>query len=100
MSYGLHNAAQTFQGFMDDILRGLDFCFAYLDDILVFSRSLKDHERHLRAIFGRLQMYGILINLRSACSEHPRSPSSITECPLRDPDHWRIEWPSFRTAPS
>jgi hypothetical protein len=62
MSFGLRNAAQTFQRFMDDILRELDFCFAYVDDILVFSRPLEDHEQHLRAIFGRLQMYGILIN--------------------------------------
>jgi hypothetical protein len=61
-SFGLRNAAQTFQRFMGDILRGLDFCFAYLDDILVFFRSLEDHERHVRAIFGRLQTYGILIN--------------------------------------
>jgi hypothetical protein len=53
--FGLCNAAQTFKCFMDDILRGLEFCFAYLDDILFFSRSLEDHERHLRAIFGRLQ---------------------------------------------
>jgi hypothetical protein len=30
-SFGLRNAAQTFQRFMDDILRGLDFCLAYLD---------------------------------------------------------------------
>jgi hypothetical protein len=44
MSFGLRNAAQTFQRLMDDILRGLDFCFAYLDDILVFSRSLEEHE--------------------------------------------------------
>jgi hypothetical protein len=62
MSFGLRDAAQTFQRFMDDILRGLDFCFAYADDILVFSRSHEDHERHLRTIFGRLQTYGILIN--------------------------------------
>jgi hypothetical protein len=47
---------------MDDILRGLDFCFAYLDDILVFSRSLEEHEPHLRALFDQLQMYEILIN--------------------------------------
>jgi hypothetical protein len=33
--FGLRNAAQTFQRFMDAILRGLDFCFAYVDDILV-----------------------------------------------------------------
>jgi hypothetical protein len=62
MSFVLRNAAQTFQRFMDGILRGLDFCFANVDDILVFSRSLEDHERHLRAIFSRLQTYGILIN--------------------------------------
>jgi cleavage and polyadenylation specificity factor subunit 1 len=55
-------AAQTFQRFMDDILRGLDFHAPYQDDILVFFLSLKDHERHLRAIFGRIQMYRILIN--------------------------------------
>jgi hypothetical protein len=61
MSFGLRNAAQTFQRFMDDILRGLDFCFPYVDDILVFSRSLEDQKRNLRAI-GRLQTYGILIN--------------------------------------
>jgi hypothetical protein len=32
MSFGLRTAAQTFQRFMDDVLRGLDCCFAYLDD--------------------------------------------------------------------
>jgi hypothetical protein len=47
---------------MDDILRGLDFCFAYLDDILVFSRSLEEHEKHLRTLFDQLKRYGILIN--------------------------------------
>jgi cleavage and polyadenylation specificity factor subunit 1 len=62
MSSGLRNAAQTFQRFMDGVLRGFDFCFAYLDDILVFSRSLEEHEQHLRALFAQLQRYGIIIN--------------------------------------
>jgi hypothetical protein len=55
MSFGLRSAAQTFQSFMDDILRGLDFCFAYLDDILVFSRSLEEHEQHLRVLSNQPQ---------------------------------------------
>jgi hypothetical protein len=55
MSFGLRNAAQTFLRFMDEVLKGLDFCFSNLDDILVFSRSLVGHERHLRSLFGRLQ---------------------------------------------
>jgi hypothetical protein len=61
MAFGLRNAAQTSQRFMD-ILRDLDFCFAYLDDILVFSRSPEEHEHHLRKLFLELQAYGILIN--------------------------------------
>jgi hypothetical protein len=60
LSFGLRNAAHTFQRFMDGVLRGFDFCFAYLDDILVFSRSLEEHEQHLRALFTQLQRYGII----------------------------------------
>jgi hypothetical protein len=62
MSFGLSNAAHTFQRFMDETLRGLDFCFGHLDDILVFSRSFEEHEQHLRALFDQLQRYVILIN--------------------------------------
>jgi hypothetical protein len=62
MSFGLRNAAQTFQRFMDEILKNLEFCFGYLDDILVFSRSPKEHEQHLRTLFTQLQNYGILLN--------------------------------------
>jgi hypothetical protein len=85
MSFGLRNAAQTFQRFMDDILRGLDFCFAYLDDILVFSRSIEDQERHLQAIFGRLQMYGILINPVKCVIRASEVIFLGYRCPLRIP---------------
>jgi hypothetical protein len=47
---------------MDDILRRLNFYFAYLDVVLVFSRSLEEHETHLRNFFDQIQRYGILIN--------------------------------------
>jgi hypothetical protein len=57
MFFGLRNAGQTFQR-----LGELDSWLAYLDDILVFSWSLEDHEQHLRTLFDRLQKRGILIN--------------------------------------
>ena len=47
---------------MDEILKDLDFCFAYLDDILVFSHSPQDHHQHLRTLFTKLRSYGILLN--------------------------------------
>ena len=62
MPFGLRNAAQTFQRFIDEVTRGLPFVFAYLDDILVASPDPQTHERHLRAIFQRLHDYGIVIN--------------------------------------
>ena len=32
MLFGLRNAAQTFQCFMDQVLHGLDFCYVYIDE--------------------------------------------------------------------
>ena len=40
MTFGLHNAAQPVQRFMDE---GLDFCYAYIDDIFVASASPEEH---------------------------------------------------------
>jgi hypothetical protein len=35
---------------------------AYLDVILVFSRSLEAYEQHVQVLFDRLQRYGVLIH--------------------------------------
>lgn len=62
MTFGLRNAAQTFQRFIDEALRGLDFCYGYLDDILIFSETEEQHLGHLRQLFQRLTDYGVLVN--------------------------------------
>ena len=62
MPFGLSNAAQTFQRFIDTALRGLDFCYAYLDDILVTSQDEAEHREHLKRLFARLDEYGMLVN--------------------------------------
>ena len=63
MPFGLKNAAQAFQRLMDTTLRGLDFVFVYLDDILVASKSKQEHLDHLRQVLERLQTAGLTINL-------------------------------------
>ena len=35
MQFGLRNAAQSFQRFMDNVYRGLNFVFVYIDDVLI-----------------------------------------------------------------
>lgn len=62
MPLGLRNAAQAFQRFIDTVLRGFTFPFAYIDDILVFSKTREKHEDHLRQLFTRLQEFGIALN--------------------------------------
>lgn len=71
MPFGLRNAAQTFQRFIDQVLRGLTFCFAYLDDILVASTSDVEHEAHLSQLFQRLKSHGIVINAEKCCFGQP-----------------------------
>lgn len=62
MTFGLRNAGQTFQRFVDEMTRGLDFVYTYLDDFLIFSRDKETHTEHLRQIFTRLQEFGMVIN--------------------------------------
>nr|VZI36150.1 unnamed protein product [Spirometra erinaceieuropaei] len=62
MPFGLRNATQTFQRFIDQVLRGLDFVYAYIDDLLVASSDAAEHQIHLRQLFERLDSFGIVIN--------------------------------------
>ena len=62
MPFGLKNAAQAFQRLMDGILRGVDFSFVYLDDILVASPDEKTHMDHLRQVFQLLDHHGLMVN--------------------------------------
>jgi len=62
MPFGLRNAAQTFQRFMDEVTRGLDFCYCYIDDILIFSRTPEEHKVHLEILLQRLSNYGVVLN--------------------------------------
>ena len=62
MPFGLRNAAQTFQRFMDQVLRGLPFAYDYIDNILVASATEEEHLEHLREVCCCLDANGIVIN--------------------------------------
>ena len=63
MPFGLRNAGQTFQRFIDRVLHGLPFCFVYMDDLLVASADEQEHLKHLRIVFERLEEHGLVISL-------------------------------------
>lgn len=62
MCFGLCNAAQTFQRFMHEVLRDLNFAFPYLDDLLIASHNMEEHRQHLRMVFERLRDHGLVVN--------------------------------------
>ncbi|GBG72695.1 hypothetical protein CBR_g12263 [Chara braunii] len=63
--FGLTNAPATSQRAMNDIFRDTleQYVLVYLDDILVFSRTLEEHLRHLRYILDRLRRHGFYAKL-------------------------------------
>ncbi|GFW62266.1 hypothetical protein TNCV_4421531 [Trichonephila clavipes] len=62
MSFGLSNAAATFQRFIHHVLRGMDFCVPYFDDVLVASEDENQHLSHLKQVFQRFEEYGVVLN--------------------------------------
>ena len=59
MSFGLTYAPSTFMRLMNHVLRHYigKFVVIYFDDILVYSRSLEDHESHLREVLSTSMVY-------------------------------------------
>ena len=65
MPFGLANAPATFQSYIDRALHGLldDFVIVYLDDILIYSEEIGQHENHVRATLARLRDSGLFVKL-------------------------------------
>ncbi|BHF81697.1 hypothetical protein SprV_0802483000 [Sparganum proliferum] len=62
MPFGLRNASQTFQRFVDKLFRALPFVYAYIDDLLVASSTAEEHMEHQATVFDRLQQFGVVLN--------------------------------------
>ena len=63
MPFGLKNAPGIFQRFMDIVLRGCyGWAAPYIDDVVVFSGSGRDHVGHLTKVFEALRDHGLTLN--------------------------------------
>ena len=106
MPFGLTNALRTFMRLMNEVLKELlgKFVIVYLDDILIFSKTLKDHMMHIRKVFEKLREEKLLINLKK-CSFVKKKLVYLgfvisAEGLKMDPEKVRaiLEWPTPRSV--
>ena len=53
--FGLPQAPAYFQNFMNKVLNGLHFTFAYLVDVVIFSKIAEQHLKHIQIVLTRLR---------------------------------------------
>ncbi|XP_046143423.1 uncharacterized protein LOC123988229 [Osmia bicornis bicornis] len=61
MPFGLKNAPPTFQRVMNRVTSGLENVLVFIDDMIVFSSSLREHEIKVKKLFDRLREYGLTL---------------------------------------
>ena len=67
LPFGAKPAPGIFQRIMDTLLSKFDFAIAYLDDIIIASKSMEEHRNHLHLVFAAISEYEFKIKLEK-CS--------------------------------
>jgi hypothetical protein len=62
MPFGLTNAPSEFQKRMEDIFRPLPYVLVYIDDLLVFSRDVNEHKKHLEEFYSFVFKHGLVLS--------------------------------------
>ena len=72
MPFGLQNAPATFQRAVDIILSGVKWktALVYLDDVIVYSRTVTEHMAHVREILQLLHTAGMSLKLAKCAFFH------------------------------
>ncbi|ASA40120.1 ORF3 [Dioscorea bacilliform virus] len=73
MPFGLKNAPAIFQRKMDNCFKGTEkFIAVYIDDILVFSETEKEHKEHLQTMLSICKKNGLILSptkMKIGCPE-------------------------------
>jgi hypothetical protein len=65
MLFGLYNTPATFQAYINEVMRGIlnKYCVVYLNNILIYSQTEEEHERHVNKVLSRLSRANLYAKL-------------------------------------
>ena len=63
MPFGMKNSASTFQRLMNYIIQGIPGCTVYVDDVVIYSQTWKEHLSQLHQLFKALRKANLVVNL-------------------------------------
>ncbi len=63
LAFGLKNALAKFQQVMDKMIIGLSFVRCYIDDMIIFSLTPRDHMQHLHEVFDQLKEHNFKLHI-------------------------------------
>jgi hypothetical protein len=65
MHFGLKNTPSEFQNIMNDIFNPFShFIVVYIDDILIFSKSIEKHWKHLNSFLDTIKHCGLVVSTK------------------------------------
>ena len=69
MPFGATNTPAQFMHSMNDVLRDFmdTFVMVFLDDILVYSKSIEEHAKYLRSVLEKLRQYQLFAKAPKCC---------------------------------
>lgn len=81
LPFGLTNSPPTFQRMMNDVLKDYidKFALVYLDDILIFSKSIEEHSKHLHLVMEKLRSNKLFVN-NTKCSFFKKEVEFLGYC--------------------
>ena len=108
--FGLAHAPAYFQELMTGILKDFNFTIAYLDNIIIFSKTPQEHLLHIRMVFKKLKSANLSMK-KSKCSffskeiqylGHILSASGIRPLPAKTHalQHMHQQWHPNKSEPS
>lgn len=66
LPFGIKPGPKTFQRYISEILKGITNCFVYIDDIVIYTKTIEEHKRILDIVLKRLLEHEVKINFEKS----------------------------------